>query len=94
VPYWGAYATSKAALEAMALTYASEMTKTNVRVNLINPGPTRTAMRAMAFPGEDADTLPPPEHVKEAFVRLAEAGYDGNGQWIAADQAESAPENA
>ena len=50
--YWGAYATSKAALEMMVQTWAVELAKTNVRVNLLSPGPIRTAMRASAFPGE------------------------------------------
>ena len=50
-PYWGAYAASKAALESMAKIYAGEMTKTNVRVNLIDPGTVRTKLRAQGFPG-------------------------------------------
>ncbi len=85
-PYWGAYSASKAALEAMALTYAAEVAKTNLRVNLINPGPTRTAMRALAFPGEDPESLPAPEQLTEAFVAVAEAGFDGHGLWVSADQ--------
>ena len=86
VPYWGAYAVSKAALEALALTYAAEVAKTGVRVNLVNPGPTRTRMRAQAFPGEDPKTLPPPEALTDTFVALAEPSFDGHGLWIAADQ--------
>src|SRR5690606_11591615 len=49
-PYWGAYAVSKAALEMLALTYAAECVTTNIKVNLLNPGPMRTAMRAKAMP--------------------------------------------
>src|SRR5262249_25615733 len=49
--YWGPYAISKAALDALARTYAAETVTTNVRVNLLNPGPTRTRMRAAAMPG-------------------------------------------
>ena len=86
VPYWGAYAVSKAALEALALTYAAEVVKTDVRVNLVNPGATRTRMRAQAFPGEDPKTLPPPEALTDTFVSLAEPTFDGHGLWIAADQ--------
>ena len=56
VAYWGAYAMSKSALEILALTYAAECEGTNVKVNLINPGPMRTAMRAKAMPGEDPPT--------------------------------------
>lgn len=86
VPYWGAYAATKAALESVALTYAAEMTKTKVRVNLVNPGPTRTRMRAQAFPGEDPKTLPPPKAVADTFVTLADPAFTENGLRIAADQ--------
>ena len=51
--YWSAYSVSKAALEMMVKIYAAENTETNIRANLLNPGPTRTAMRALAMPGED-----------------------------------------
>ena len=82
--YWGIYAVSKAALEMTALIYAAEVAKTNVRVNLINPGPTRTAMRAEAFPGEDPETLKTPESITELFVDLAEARCTLNGELITA----------
>ena len=59
--YAGPYSTSKAALNALARTYAAETTSTPVRVNLFNPGPTRTRMRAQVMPGEDPMTLPTPE---------------------------------
>jgi NAD(P)-dependent dehydrogenase (short-subunit alcohol dehydrogenase family) len=72
VAYWGPYAASKIALEQLTLTYAAEMAMTTVRANLIDPGATRTAMRAKAFPGEDPATLPTPESITELFVRLAE----------------------
>ncbi len=84
--YWGAYAVAKAALEAMALSYAAEVANTNLRVNLVNPGPTRTGMRAAAFPGEDPASLPPPEAVADAFVALAEPGFEGHGLWVPADE--------
>jgi len=84
-PYWGAYSASKAALEAIVTTYAREVEKTAIRVNLVNPGPTRTAMRAKAFPGEDPTQLPPPDHVAETMIRLAEPSFDGNALWVAAD---------
>jgi NAD(P)-dependent dehydrogenase (short-subunit alcohol dehydrogenase family) len=61
-PYWGAYAVSKAALDALARTYAAETaTTSNVKVMLANPGPLRTRMRATAMPGEDPATLKTPE---------------------------------
>lgn len=82
-PYLGLYSTSKAALEALARTYAAEAASTAVRVNLFNPGPTRTRMRAALMPGEDPMTLPSPAEVAEKIVplclpELAETGrlYD------------------
>ncbi|HTZ00709.1 MAG TPA: SDR family NAD(P)-dependent oxidoreductase [Xanthobacteraceae bacterium] len=68
--YSGAYAVSKAALNALGQTYANETSSTAVRVNLFNPGPTRTKMRAMVMPGEDPMTLPTPEDVAEKIVAL------------------------
>ena len=85
-PYWASYSASKAALEALVLTWAREVEKTNLRVNLANPGPTRTHLRARAFPGEDADQLPPPDHMAEVMIRLASPAFTGHGLWIAADQ--------
>jgi NAD(P)-dependent dehydrogenase (short-subunit alcohol dehydrogenase family) len=78
--YWGPYAASKAGLEALVRVYADEVANTPVRVNMINPGPTRTGMRAKAFPGEDPASLKPPEHVVETFVRLAEPSCTDNGK--------------
>jgi NAD(P)-dependent dehydrogenase (short-subunit alcohol dehydrogenase family) len=78
--YWGPYAASKAGLEALVRVYADEVANTPVRVNMINPGPTRTGMRAKAFPGEDPTSLKPPEHVVETFVRLAEPSCTDNGK--------------
>src|SRR5258708_33952354 len=69
-PYWGLYATSKAALEAVVRTYAAGTKKTAVRVNPINPGPTRTRMRAQVMPGEDPMTRPPPAAAAEKTVAL------------------------
>jgi NAD(P)-dependent dehydrogenase (short-subunit alcohol dehydrogenase family) len=83
--YWGVYSASKAALEALALTYAREVEQTAVRVNLVNPGGTRTKMRAQAFPGEDPESLPPPEHICETLIHLAEPAFTGNGLWIGPD---------
>ena len=58
--YWGACAASKAALEAFVSCYAKEAEVTKLKVNLLNPGAVRTAMRAKAMPGEDGTTLPNP----------------------------------
>jgi NAD(P)-dependent dehydrogenase (short-subunit alcohol dehydrogenase family) len=82
--YWGAYAASKAALESLVITYAAETAASNLRVNLLNPGPARTQMRAAAFPGEDPASLPPPEALTEAFVALAEPGCVMHGQLVSA----------
>ena len=78
--YWGAYSATKAALEALVKTYAAEITKTNIKANLLNPGATRTAMRAKAFPGEDPASLPTPEYVATATLPLCLASCTSNGQ--------------
>ncbi len=80
--YWGAYAASKAALDALVTSYAAECAVTPIRANLFNPGPTRTAMRAKAYPGEDPATLPTPEQVAPAIAALLGAEYDENGAWV------------
>ena len=69
--YRGPYGVSKAALEALARTFAAETASTNIRVNIFNPGPTRTRMRAAIMPGEDPMSLPPVEDVVEKIVALA-----------------------
>jgi len=68
--YWGPYAASKAALDALARAYAAECATTPVRVNLFAPGPTRTRMYLGAFPGIDPTTLPSPEEVAKAILPL------------------------
>ena len=82
--YWGPYAVSKAALEALVLSYAAEITKTKVRANLISPGPIRTAMRAAAFPGENPETLRKPEEIVDLFVDLAAPACTRNGEIVEA----------
>ena len=78
--YWGAYAVSKTALEMMVNIYAAENTKTPLRINLVDPGVARTRMRAQAFPGEDPDTLTPPDNITDVFVKLASASLTETGQ--------------
>ena len=80
--YWGAYSASKAGLEALVKTWAAELQNTTVRANLINPGATRTHMRAKAFPGEDPSTLQPPEALVPLFLELASSQCDRNGDLI------------
>ena len=77
--YWGAYTASKAALEALVRTYAAELKRTNLKVNIIDPGASATNMRAEAFPGEDPNTLATPDEITELFVALAEASCNENG---------------
>lgn len=69
-PYWGGYSMSKAALESVVKIWASENMQSGLRVNLFNPGATRTGMRAAAMPGEDPMSLPAPETVAEAMLPL------------------------
>ena len=78
--YWGPYAISKAALDAMARTYAAETTTTNVRVNLFSPGPTRTRMRAAAMPGEDPLSLQLPDRVAEKMLDLCLPKFQETGK--------------
>jgi NAD(P)-dependent dehydrogenase (short-subunit alcohol dehydrogenase family) len=81
-PFWGGYAMSKAALESLVLTYAAECTGTNVRANLLSPGPLRTKMRAKAMPGEDPETLRPPEAVSGLIVDLLSPGCEKQGELV------------
>lgn len=75
--YWGAYAVSKFATEGLMQVLADEMDNTSVRVNCINPGATRTSMRAAAYPGEDPMTLATPESLVPAYLYLL--GPDSHG---------------
>jgi len=84
IAYWGAYAASKAALEMMVGIYAAEVAKSTVRVNLVDPGTVRTAMRALAMPGEDPMTLPTPESITDVFVDLAAADCGRHGEVVKA----------
>ena len=80
---WGAYSVSKIAIEAVNQLFAKENNLSNVRFNCINPGATRTAMRAKAYPDEDPKTLPTPESIMPAYLYLM--GDDSlhlNGQSI------------
>lgn len=78
--YWGAYAVSKAALENLTLTYAAEVAKTKIRVNLLNPGATRTRMREEAYPGEDPASLKPAEEVAEVILDLSTIDSEKHGE--------------
>lgn len=80
--YWNGYAAAKAALEMMARTYAAETLKTNLRVNLVDPGPVATALRAKAFPGENPESLRQPADVAPAIAALTLPEYQEHGGLI------------
>lgn len=84
--YWGSYAVSKAAMEMVVKTYAAEQGKTNIKANLINPGATRTEMRASAFPGENPETLKTPDDARltDLFVELASSDSQAQGELFSA----------
>jgi NAD(P)-dependent dehydrogenase (short-subunit alcohol dehydrogenase family) len=72
--FWGAYGSSKAALENLLGAYADETEHTGrIRVHLLNPGPTRTRMRQLAFPGEEPESVKPPEAVAEFILQRLSA---------------------
>ena len=75
--YWGLYGASKAAFETLLAAYGDEMAAiSRVRTAIVDPGATRTAMRARAFPGEDPETVKDSAVVAERIAMLAEAGFD------------------
>jgi len=79
--YWGPYAVSKAALDALARTYAAETVNTSpIRVMLVNPGPLRTRMRASAMPGENPASLRTPEELAPKIVALCSPDWRETGK--------------
>ncbi|MCK5424706.1 MAG: SDR family NAD(P)-dependent oxidoreductase [Emcibacter sp.] len=81
--YWGGYATTKAALNCMVKTYANEIANnTNIKANIINPGPIRTGMRSSAMPGEDPQTLDTPHDIAPLFVKMSLPDFQANGEII------------
>jgi NAD(P)-dependent dehydrogenase (short-subunit alcohol dehydrogenase family) len=78
--YWGPYSISKAAVEAMARTYAAETATTPLKVMIVNPGPLRTRMRAEAMPGEDPLSLKTPEELAPHLVKLASPDWSETGK--------------
>jgi NAD(P)-dependent dehydrogenase (short-subunit alcohol dehydrogenase family) len=77
--FWAPYAASKAAVEAMTRSWADETKNLPLRVNAVNPGATRTGMRAQAMPGEDPETLPHPSDVAKKIVPLASPALTETG---------------
>lgn len=81
-PFWGAYSTSKAALDALVKSWANEQKNTSLKINLYSPGPVRTAMRAQAMPGENPSTLPTAEDVAPQIISLCAPEYQQTGEII------------
>ncbi len=93
VPYFGTYTATKMALEGLVKVYAAEMAKTPVRVNAMNPGALRTALRAKAFPGEDPQSLKPPSVVAPDIIRMLSPGYEQNGMLFDFETGDTIPLN-
>lgn len=75
--YWSAYASTKAAFEMLLDCHAQEVEKTsNIRVAIVDPGATRTAMRAKAYPGEDPETVKHPEVVADRIAEMLRRGFE------------------
>lgn len=79
-PYWGPYAASKAALEAMVKVYAAETKHTKLCINIIQPGIINSGVYKQAFPGQDASKLPSPEELIDKFVELASENCKVSGE--------------
>lgn len=82
--YWGAYTTSKTALNTLVQTYAREIEQSNVKVNLVEPGMVHTDMLASAFPGQDMNQYPNPEDITDIFVKLASESCTHHGEILSA----------
>lgn len=81
-PFWGPYGASKAALDILALAYAQEVGFTGVKVNVLDPGPTRSTMRLKAYPGENQETLKSPDVVAAKIVEMLAPDWPENGARI------------
>lgn len=79
-PFWGLYAASKAALDALVKSYSGEIATTKTRANIFYPGIVRTAMRAKAMPGEDPNTLPTPADVAPKLIDMLSPTLNENGR--------------
>ncbi len=80
--YWGAYAVAKAGLETLARIYAAEVAHTPIKVNLVDPGPFRSRLRAQAFPGENPDILPDPLSLAGMVVDLTLPSCTRHGELV------------
>ena len=85
--YWSAYAASKAAVDVFARSWADETRELKLRVNVVDPGVARTAMRALAMPGEDPQTVPTPSEVAAGIMPVFANSLTTTGQlWSVPDQ--------
>lgn len=78
--YRGPYAASKAALDTLVRCWANETATTGIRVNLFDPGPVRTRLRAIVFPGEDPTTLDTPEQIAELIIPMCLPSWSETGK--------------
>lgn len=83
--YWGAYGATKAGMEHLVLTWADETRQGNLRINLFDPGVVRSRMRSEAMPGEDPQSLQPPESVAPQIVDLCMPEVSRHGSVVEAD---------
>ncbi len=81
-PFWSVYAASQSALRALVETWAAESAKTPMRINLLNPGAMRTALRASAMPGEDKDSVAHPSEIITPLLKMVDAAFTENGVTI------------
>lgn len=91
LPYWATYTVSKVALEVLVRIYAAEMKSTRVKVNMFNPGPLRTKLRAQGVPGEDPTTVAEPSVVAPAILDMIAPGYEGHGLRVDLETGETRP---
>jgi NAD(P)-dependent dehydrogenase (short-subunit alcohol dehydrogenase family) len=86
-PFWGLYSASKAGLERIVQSWALEIAAvTNIRANLIDPGPMRTKLRSQAFPGEKPEKVREPDELQEIFIHFALSECQKNGMIIDFEQ--------
>lgn len=81
-PFWAVYSASQSALRALVETWAAECDKTPININLLNPGPMRTALRASAMPGEDKESVAHPSEIIEPLLQMVDPEFDQSGVTI------------
>ncbi len=79
-PFWGPYTASQSALQALVKTWSAECDKSSLRINMLNTGPMRTAMRAQAMPGEEPASIAHPSEISESLLKLVAEDLTQNGQ--------------